>query len=304
MKLSGLHILLTYQCNFECDHCFVWGSPQQAGVFTLEQLGEVFRQAVELNTIEECYFEGGETFIYYPVVLKAVASAAALGFTTGVVTNGYWATGPEDAVAWLRPLVEAGLDRLEISYDLLHGHQASSAGFHAGLLAAEKLGLSASLITVEAPTGYRDPAASIPGAVLEGGDVMFRGRAAAKLTPGLPRRPWDTLTSCPYEDLANPGRIHLDPFGNLHLCQGLVMGNIWEQELSQIVASYEPGSHPIVAPLLAGGPAELARRHNLSHEPGYVDACHFCYEARLALRHQYPAYLAPDQMYGVMSSPV
>ena len=27
MKLSGLHFLLTYRCVYECDHCFVWGSP-------------------------------------------------------------------------------------------------------------------------------------------------------------------------------------------------------------------------------------------------------------------------------------
>ena len=34
MKLSGLHLLLTCQCTFECDHCFVWGSPWQSGVMT------------------------------------------------------------------------------------------------------------------------------------------------------------------------------------------------------------------------------------------------------------------------------
>ena len=38
MKLSGLHLLLTYQCTFECDHCFVWGSPWQTGTLTLEQI--------------------------------------------------------------------------------------------------------------------------------------------------------------------------------------------------------------------------------------------------------------------------
>ena len=31
MKLTGLHLLLTYQCVLECDHCFVWGSPWQKG---------------------------------------------------------------------------------------------------------------------------------------------------------------------------------------------------------------------------------------------------------------------------------
>ena len=38
MKLEGLHILLTYQCTYECDHCFVWGSPWQTGTLTFEQI--------------------------------------------------------------------------------------------------------------------------------------------------------------------------------------------------------------------------------------------------------------------------
>jgi molybdenum cofactor biosynthesis enzyme MoaA len=38
VKLSGLHLLLTYECNFECDHCFVWGSPQNTGTMTLKDI--------------------------------------------------------------------------------------------------------------------------------------------------------------------------------------------------------------------------------------------------------------------------
>ena len=59
MKLSGLHILLTYQCTFECDHCFVWGSPRQHGVLTLEQVDEILDQAKEAG-VESIYFEGDE----------------------------------------------------------------------------------------------------------------------------------------------------------------------------------------------------------------------------------------------------
>jgi MoaA/NifB/PqqE/SkfB family radical SAM enzyme len=38
IELTGLHVLLTYRCTFECDHCFVWGSPNQAGTFTLADI--------------------------------------------------------------------------------------------------------------------------------------------------------------------------------------------------------------------------------------------------------------------------
>ena len=57
MELSGLHILLTYQCTFECGHCFVWGSPWQRGTMSLREIGQVLGQAKETGSIEKIYFE-------------------------------------------------------------------------------------------------------------------------------------------------------------------------------------------------------------------------------------------------------
>ena len=300
MKLNSLHILLTYQCNYECDHCFVWGSPSQSGVFTLAQLEDLFQQALTAGQIREFYFEGGESFIYYPILVKAVARAHELGFTTGIVTNGYWVTGEEDALAWLRPLRDVGLDNIAISYDAYHGDANEPPNVHLGLEAAKQLESSAFLITIDPPTPSRDPEQAELGEPVVDGDVMFRGRAAVALTEGLPRQPWESFARCPYEDLADPGRVHVDPFGNLHLCQGLVMGNVWERPLAQIIAEYTPNTHPLVSPLLDGGPAELVRRYNLPHEDDYVDACHLCYTAREQLRTKFPKILTPDQMYGVV----
>lgn len=33
--LTGIHILLTYTCTRECDHCFLHCGPKQEGTFTL-----------------------------------------------------------------------------------------------------------------------------------------------------------------------------------------------------------------------------------------------------------------------------
>ena len=299
MKLTSLHVLLTYQCNYECDHCFVWGSPRQKGTFSIRQLVNVFQQALEVKDIGEFYFEGGEAFLYYPLLVQAVSHATALGFATGVVTNGYWATSLGDAELWLQPLVEAGLDRIDISYDTFHSSAPEQSPARHALAAAREIGLATGAITLEPPGGSRDPETAPPGLPLNGGDIMFRGRAAARLTAGLPRRPWHTFTTCPYENLSEPGRIHLDPLGNLHICQGIAIGNLFERPLKQILAAYDPESHPIVGPLLAGGPAQLTRHFALKYEPDYVDACHLCYSTRQALRSRFPSVLAPDQMYGV-----
>ncbi len=299
MKLNSLHVLLTYVCNLECDHCFVWGSPAQTGTFTLSQLEAVFRQALEVGTIEEFYFEGGEPLLYYPILVQALRRATELGFSTGIVSNGYWATNLEDALAWMRPLVDAGLDEMLVSSDIFHGGLHEPLEAHPAIVAGERLGLPTGAITIDPPTGYRNPDEFKPGDPVTGGGVMFRGRAAQALIQRMPRTPWDSFQECPYENLTDPGRVHLDPFGNLQVCQGIVMGNLFEESLQSILETYEPESHAIVGPLLKGGPAALIDNYGLDHEPGYVDACHLCYTARTALRDRFPTLLRPDQAYGV-----
>lgn len=296
MKLTGLHILLTYQCNFECDHCFVWGSPWQSGTFTLGQLDEVLSQAKEVGTVSSIYFEGGEPFLYYPVLLKAVDKAVNMGFEVGIVSNSYWATTKEDALVWLEPLVGKLVD-LSVSSDLFHYDETLSRQARNASLAAEELGIPIGTISIAHPeTGAAE--AAIGQLPTEESGVMYRGRAAEVLVKYATKTPWTGFTECPYEDLVEPGRVHLDPLGYLHICQGISIGNLFEKPLKEICAEYDPVSHPVVGPLLSGGPAELVQQYGLKLEENFADACHLCYTARLALRERVPDFLAPDQVYG------
>jgi len=296
MKLTGLHILLTYQCNFECDHCFVWGSPWQSGTFTMSQLEDVLTQAEQVGTVTSIYFEGGEPFLYYPVLLEAVNSAVDKGFQVGMVSNGYWATTKEDALIWLQPLAGKLVD-LSVSSDLFHYDEALSRQARNASQAAEELGIPIGTISIAHPeTGEMD---AVKGQLpLDESGVMYRGRAAEKLVRHAAHKPWTEFTECPYEDLVEPGRIHLDPLGNLHICQGISIGNLFQRPLIDICSSYEPENHAVVGPLLSGGPAELARVYGLEVNEAYADACHLCYSARLALRERLPDLLVPDQVYG------
>jgi len=297
MKLSGLHLLLTYQCTFECDHCFVWGSPWQSGTLTLENIQHILQEAQDVGTVKSIYFEGGEPFLYYAVMLEGVQEAVRKGFQAGIVSNTYWATSVPDALAWLKPL--AGLiSDLSISSDLYHWDEKVSQQVENARLAAKKLGIPIGVISVAQPdaTSAEASAGQLP---LGESAVMYRGRAVETLVERASRQPWEQFTECPHEDLREPGRVHVDAFGNLHICQGISVGNILATALGEICRAYDADSHPIIGPLLAGGPAELVRRYKLPHEPSYADACHLCYEARRALRERFPDILTPDQMYGV-----
>ncbi len=295
--LTGLHFLLTYKCTFECDHCFVFGGPFAEGTFTLGQIQAALDEAARLGTIETIYFEGGEPFLFYPLMLQGIRLARERGFQTGVVTNAYFATSEEDALLWLRPLQELGVADVSISDDLFHAESEQDNPARRALRAAQQLGLPVGTICIEPPRVEQAPGRE-KGAPVVGGGVMFRGRAAEKLIEGLPRRDWQEFVECPHEDLADPGRVHLDCYGNVHLCQGLCMGNMWETPLSILVKNYDAAAHPICGPLIRGGPALLVKEYHVEHEAGYVDACHLCYMARKALLERFPQFLAPRQVYG------
>lgn len=264
---------------------------------TLAQVRDIYHQAQELGTVKWIYLEGGEPFLYYPIMVRAAQEAAAFGLSVGVLSNNYWATTVEDAVEWLRPLVGIVQD-LTFSTDLFHYDEVMSTHARNALAAAEQLGIPTGTIICEVPEGAPGYSAQAAGEPVESGPIMFKGRAAVTLVEGVARRPWREFTECPHEKLDDPGRVHVDHLGNLHLCQGVTMGSLFERPLAEIVATYDPQAHPIVEPLLAGGPAALVERYGLPHEETYVDACHLCYLAREMLRERFPEYLGPGQMYG------
>jgi len=294
MKLEGLHILLTYQCTYECDHCFVWGSPRQTGTLTLEQIENILQQAKEAD-ISSIYFEGGEPFLYYAILTKAVHKAVEMGFSVGIVSNAYWANSVADAEEWLQPFVGQVSD-LTVSSDLFHCEKCLGERPQNAIAAAKWLQIPTGLISVAQPD---EESKQSHGQIEEQSAVMYRGRAAVKLAEKATSQPWEGFDTCPHEELREPGRIHLDPLGNLHVCQGISIGNLFEKPLKQICAEYDADAHPICGLLLAGGPAALVTEFNLPHASSYADACHLCYEARTALRTRFPQILNPDQMYGV-----
>ena len=279
-SLSGIHFLITYGCSAECDHCFIWGSPQRRSSMTPEQIDDFLEQVVSLGTVTSVCAEGGESFTKYDSVLHFLRRATTFGLTAGALTNASWVKSRAQAADRIAELMAAGLRDLGISTDQ----------WHQGSVPVERVDLLLQVCT----------AAGLEAARMETSPegVMFRGRAAERLAPAMPTRPAEELASCPHEQLGAPSRVHLDCYGFLHLCQGLTLGRL---RVPEAVAGYDPEAHPIVRLLLNGGPYALGRHAaDLGFEmaPEYVDACHLCYRAREFLRPRFPDLLAPDEMYG------
>lgn len=296
--LTGIHFILTYMCNFECDHCFLYCSPNSKGTFTMNQVRDALEELQKIGTIKTVCFEGGEPFLFHPLLLASIKLANDKGFKTAIETNTYWATTEKDAELWLRPLRDLGLSILEVSDDTFHHGEEIVNSAKRALSAAKRLNMNVNSICINRPE-IQENNGQVKGKPIYKGGPKLRGRAIEKLAEGLPRKSWENFTECPLEDLRNPKRVHIDSFGNVHLCQGLSMGNMWKIPFSELVNNYDPDAHPICGPLLKGGSAQLAKEYNVQHESEYVDACHMCSKICLALIDRFPQYISPRQVYGL-----
>jgi len=298
MKLKGVHFLLTYRCDAECDHCFVWGSPSAKGVMEFKDVLMMLSEAKKLGTVEYISIEGGEPFLFYPIMIKAMKEAVKLGFHVELLSNCYWATSVEDAVEWLLRVAETGNTQLSLSSDLYHAESWEIEEVKNAIKAAKKLGISVGVISIKNPRAKVPCPSEIEGAKVGLTELMYRGRAASKLLEDADKKSWTEFTKCPYEDLENPERVHIDPYGHVHVCQGISIGNALQQPLSKIIRTYDPFSHPITSLLVKGGPVSLVKEFDLPHGMSYADGCHLCYDCRLLLRNRFPSILTPGQMYG------
>jgi len=296
IELSGVHLLLTYKCLYECDHCFVWSSPGSEGTMTLAHVEDIIRQAREIPSVTRVYFEGGEPFLFYPLMLRGVELARKLSLEVGVVTNAYFATDDRATDLWLRPLADLGISDLSLSADSYHGTGEANKMVQRAKRTAKRLGIPVGVIAIESVEELSSPGPKDKSK----GQLCFRGRAAEELAGRARKRPWRTFDNCP-EEPPGIGRVHVDPYGNVLFCQGISVGNAWKRPLKTIISDLDPRKHPIIGPLMYGGPAELARRFSVKPKKAYADACHMCYDVRCALRKRGTArgVLVPDQLYGV-----
>lgn len=298
LNLKGVHFLLTYRCDLECDHCFVWGSPNSKGVFTLEQIRKILREVKKLGTVDYIAIEGGEPFLYYPIMVKAAEEAVNLGLRVEILSNCYWATCVEDAVEWLIPIAKAKNVELTLSSDPYHGEAWEIKEVKNAVKAAKALDIKTKILAVKCPHAKTPCPTEIEGVKVEICELMYKGRAYSKLAEKASKKSWREFTKCPYEDFTKQERVHMDPFGFVHVCQGISIGNTWQKPFSKIIEEYNPYENAVLEPLIRGGPVALVEKFGLPHNEVYAEACHLCYAMRLLLRDKYPEILAPNQMYG------
>lgn len=317
MKPSGIHLLLTYKCNASCEHCFLSCGPSRGGLISVEEARKYVADAASTKYINHFFIEGGEPFLYPEILRAAVAEIEAAGYWLGVLTNAFWAISDAKAREVLEPLAAAGLDSIGISTDSWHERFVPAERAETAARIARELGIDVDIMVCSGGSGGSGRgsedgagggsgggavARTIPGFEAYSSPVICRGRASSSRECSIRTHPWKKLNKCG-ATFGGSSRVHLGPEGQIHLCQGLLLGrDARRQPLADIFAGFKVKDHDICAALEKGGPAALARlaqEYGFVLQEAYADGCQLCFEARRYLRPHFPDLIGPAEMYEV-----
>ncbi|KDM90106.1 radical SAM protein [Photobacterium galatheae] len=221
---NNIAIHLTYTCPLECSHCCFQSGPKVKTRLSEEIILDTVN-AIDPEKIKMVAFTGGEPFLLYSTLLKAVEIASKKGVTTRVVTSAYFATSENNARKKLKELKDFGLDEISISWDDYHEEYVDFDVVRNAFLVSKSLGIRAAINIVQDANSKWD----VSRVVLEMNghcteeDVLcetnlnLTGRAKEKLSERNSRNN-RLLGPCPYV-LSGPT---LNAKGNLLACCGVI----------------------------------------------------------------------------------
>jgi hypothetical protein len=237
----------------------------KTGALELETVKTAIDEASRLPTVNSVGFTGGDPFLLADIVAGGLAYAKDKGLTTRVVTSAYWATKLQRAIDKLRPLVEAGLDEICLSYDDSHVAFIKEDNIVNAYRAAEHFGIKT---TIYMSTDVNDridgdyvrrrldaTELTNPRLLIIESKVTSTGRAEASSTPtlrqqraergGTYRGPCPSMLRQP--SVTPTGKI-LPCCGTIPFREGLCIGEVGIDSIDQaMIAAYHDDLYKWIA---------------------------------------------------------
>lgn len=308
--ISGITWILSYRCNLKCQHCFFdVAGPRQ--ILDPELARKALASLNQPETLAWQHVSGGEPLLFEPELHRLLEVIQASGCKTiGLATNAFWGNSVKRAERTVEQLKQRGVNGVCLSADNYHQQHLSLESVR---IAAEQVflqGLGKHSFVVRCyPEGEELVAESEPFALpLAPVPVRKIGKGSSRTSEHspeqeqrLPDSPCRNLCCClgetnPFE----PQMVWVDPYGNVMICYGLIIGNLYDDSLADILEGYSVDQFPVLKTLAEQGPIglyRLAHAAGLQPEGPFADECDLCWKGRKALRGVFPENLGPDECY-------
>ena len=213
-----LSFFITERCNLRCKHCIA-SAEANGRDMALADLRRWLEEAAAIDRVKTVCMTGGEPFVVYDTLQRAINCATSLGLKTTVVTNGFWASSMERAVRTLEGV--SALTHLALSLDSYHLQFIPLETLKTAIRATSEVGIKATVRVSYLTDEEREVAEAkrLLDDVLELVDIMPQpiiraGRAASELAG-------EQFHSFTYEaPCVNASRPVVAPDGMVYACCG------------------------------------------------------------------------------------
>jgi hypothetical protein len=312
-------LLFTYRCTIACKHCLFNCSPWQPDVcVSLEDGVKFLRQLRATDRV--IHIAGGEAMMYYREMLAICQMANEEGNAPHFFeTNASWCVDDDLTCRRYEELKQAGLLGVLISADPYHQVFVSPESRHrAYRWAVEVFGrenVAAAELSLEQLSELRSIGRDderlgeysrnhAPRLVGRAGDVLagfYHSRRLEALAEDSLWHGGPADESCWSEfDSDEMWEIHIDPYGNIQTCCGIVVGDAHEKPLTEWMEQGFHTDNDLVRMVYERGPyayLELAIQHGYQPREGYPQKCNLCWEVRKFLRPHFPDTFGPAEIY-------
>lgn len=321
MKLTGITWITTYNCNIACDHCF-FDTQNNKVYMNPEMVTEALASLQNTKHMFWQHLSGGEIFLNEKSLFQIIANIRKhFSKDLGLSTNAFWATDIELARKKVLALKKAGVTGLALSADYYHQQCMSSKGAEnlAKVLGESGLTTHSYIMGARLAEGVEGckevnkKSDAIAQKVKGNLEIPYAkatersiGKGSIINTPkklGVPQGMCSELNTCLGERSPfNPAMVWIDPYGNVMICYGIIIGNLHHNSLNDIIENYSAEKVPLMQKLASKGPKALyqeALEKGINMPDSYFDECDVCYQSRKALRKSFPTLLGPNECYPV-----
>jgi hypothetical protein len=313
-------LLFTYRCTIACQHCLFNCSPRLPDVCVSFSDGVKFLRQLHA-TDRVIHIAGGEAMMYYEQMLAICRAAHAEGVSPHFFeTNASWCKDDEVTRRRYQELKGAGIIGVLISADPYHQvFVRPERRLRAFQFAIEIFGRE-NVIASDASLERLNELRAIGRDEEQLKEYSLKhpprlvGRAGNILARFYPDRSLDELASdslwhggtggeesCRAEFDANEmWEIHIDPYGNVQTCCGIIVGNAHATPLPELMQRGFHTDNELVRMVYERGPyayLELALERGYTPRSGYPQKCHLCWEVRKFLRPHFPQTFGPAEIY-------
>lgn len=277
INLNRIEFVITDACSGRCKHCsngeHIGNSNSvnaNASVTTIKHLAERF-------AIESVMTFGGEPLLYSDTVCKIHAAARDCGIPRRqIITNGFLSKDVERIDKVAKSLCDSGVNDILLSVDVFHQefiplepvlqfaealerYNTPSLRVHPAWVVSEQHENSYNAETKRLLKLFADKGILVN----EGNNIFPSGNALKHL--GEYFSPPDKIDfsvpcgSVPYTTRLDEIKCFgINPNGDVNLCS-ITIGNIYKDDIMEIVDRYDPYSSPATQAVLTGGVSGLMR---------------------------------------------